>query len=88
MVEQIGRLYEPVGYVVGLEEDGALPEHAGNGIDVEVTAMRLLAPGRRDRRVSIVVAQAIAPSGGRRPLTIAASRPRSERRLGSGSSPA
>ena len=57
-VQQIGRLYEPAGYVVGLEEGGALPEHAGNGIDVEVTAMRLLAVAAGIAGL-VVVAQAM-----------------------------
>ncbi len=58
-VQQIGRLYEPAGYVVGLEEGGALPEHAGNGIGVEVTAMRLLAAAAGIAGL-VVVAQAMS----------------------------
>ncbi len=58
-VAGLARLYEPYGFDVEFEEQGALPEHAANGIDVEVAAMRLLAIAAGLATV-IVVGQAIA----------------------------
>ena len=55
----VGRVYEPLGYEVDLEEGGALPEHVANGIDVEVAAMWLLAVAAGIAGL-VVVAQAIA----------------------------
>jgi hypothetical protein len=58
-VDSIGSVYRDDEYVVDLEEGGDLPEHVANGIDVEVTAMRLLAVAAGLAGL-IVVGQAIA----------------------------
>jgi hypothetical protein len=55
----IRRAYDGTEYVIGLEEGGDLPEHVANGIDVEVTAMQLLAVAAGIAGL-VVIAQAVS----------------------------
>jgi hypothetical protein len=43
VVAELARIYEPLGFNVGLEEEGSLPANIAKGIDIEVTTLWLLA---------------------------------------------
>ncbi|CAN5651597.1 hypothetical protein BH18ACT2_BH18ACT2_12730 [soil metagenome] len=74
VLAELQRIYEPLGFHVGLEEEGLLPEQIAQGIGVEVAAMWLLALAAGVAGVVMVgqaVARQIADGAGERSTGVA-----------------